>query len=362
KIFIESKNGQWILETRASLSCNSWDYKINLISPEKKETGFHCPEVFDQDTKNGFYPFFISNITSYFQSKSHPDLLVIANPNTSFNKQYTGDHGGPTLEETIVPVLTRNAEISPPSSVITTRKILSFLNLKSKFSKFSIITEGLPSISAFMPVTYISTQPNQQKKTTLNQIEVGTPLSSFIVKNESERVTTSWQPGLEIEWSQKWTNFFNSSLKYQLQYINFLSDNSNLKYQSSYFLHGLAFGLGYRYGEKENLYLLGILKENYFLENPQELRKLWTPELALETKMRLYSFGLGDINLKGALGFLFSTGLREMMGIGIEAPIQTTDTMGVYFRFQHFNQNINQSHQSTFMYELVFTYGLSFLN
>lgn len=71
-----------------------------------------CPSALSVDHDPLGYPFFTSNLAHYFAAKNSPDLVAIPDSETSFKKESTGFHGGPTADETIVPVLLRNSEMS----------------------------------------------------------------------------------------------------------------------------------------------------------------------------------------------------------------------------------------------------------
>ncbi len=57
------------------------------------------------------YPYFDKNIESYFRSAYAADAVVIPNAETFFSNHGRGFHGGPTENETITPLLIRNALI-----------------------------------------------------------------------------------------------------------------------------------------------------------------------------------------------------------------------------------------------------------
>jgi hypothetical protein len=68
-----------------------------------------CPEALDPISQNLLFPYFIQNMTYYFQAEKHPDMVVIPAANAAFSKAEVGYHGGPTAEEVYVPLLLRNA-------------------------------------------------------------------------------------------------------------------------------------------------------------------------------------------------------------------------------------------------------------
>ncbi len=80
------------------------------ISIQKSE--WICPSALSAEADPFKHPFFISNLAHYFAAKTSPDLVVIPDSETAFSKDYVGLHGGPTAEETMVPVLMRNSTMS----------------------------------------------------------------------------------------------------------------------------------------------------------------------------------------------------------------------------------------------------------
>ena len=71
-----------------------------------------CPSALSADHDPFGHPYFVSNLAHYFAAKQSPDLAVIPDFETAFSKDSVGFHGGPSNEETIVPVLLRNSTMS----------------------------------------------------------------------------------------------------------------------------------------------------------------------------------------------------------------------------------------------------------
>jgi hypothetical protein len=86
-----------------------------------------CPGQLELVYKKLFYPFFIENLAYYFQASKHPDLIVIPEPGVAFHESEMGFHGGPTADETIVPLLMRNATLPDPSQIPANWELLRFL-------------------------------------------------------------------------------------------------------------------------------------------------------------------------------------------------------------------------------------------
>jgi hypothetical protein len=70
-----------------------------------------CPSDLPPNLRNSFHPFLVENLAYYFQAEKHPDMLILPDRHTSFTKEEQASHGGPTEEETVVPLLVRNAYI-----------------------------------------------------------------------------------------------------------------------------------------------------------------------------------------------------------------------------------------------------------
>ncbi len=71
-----------------------------------------CPENLDSHLNYLYHPYFIANLSHYFQTESHPDALIIPRPGVSFQKGTLGQHGGPTSGEIFVPLLIHNGTLS----------------------------------------------------------------------------------------------------------------------------------------------------------------------------------------------------------------------------------------------------------
>lgn len=71
---------------------------------------FRCPDELNPVIQP--YPFLVSGLSRYLNAPNHPDAVVIAKPDTSFTKDHKGNHGGPTADEMLVPILLRNAAIA----------------------------------------------------------------------------------------------------------------------------------------------------------------------------------------------------------------------------------------------------------
>jgi predicted AlkP superfamily pyrophosphatase or phosphodiesterase len=89
---------------------------------------FVCPNELEMNLRQPlFYPFFLENLAYFFQAEKHPDFVVIPNADAVFAKGQGGYHGGPTINEVIVPLMMRNATLADPKSIPAIWEILNFL-------------------------------------------------------------------------------------------------------------------------------------------------------------------------------------------------------------------------------------------
>ncbi|RYZ98659.1 MAG: hypothetical protein EOP11_20355, partial [Proteobacteria bacterium] len=110
-LFLNSDNRQ--LQFRyGPASCPEESYSLAQVNGANVSP-YQCPSAFDALVPP--YPYFVANVATYLHAKYHPDALVIAKPRYSFmgvSKGMRGAHGGPTADEVLVPLLTRNATVS----------------------------------------------------------------------------------------------------------------------------------------------------------------------------------------------------------------------------------------------------------
>ncbi len=106
-------------EPNGNCSPNFFFVSIGGSQPE-------CTNQLPTNLNQLFYPYFIQNAVSYLQAEKAPDILVVPEKNVAFLPQKGGMHGGPTLDETLVPLLLRNLK-TPPDSVPAGWQLLSFV-------------------------------------------------------------------------------------------------------------------------------------------------------------------------------------------------------------------------------------------
>lgn len=78
-------------------------------------------------TSKQSYPYFQQNLSYYFKSAGHPDAVVIPKSGVSFLNTNLGQHGGPTREEVLVPLLMHNVELKNSQEIPALHELLNFL-------------------------------------------------------------------------------------------------------------------------------------------------------------------------------------------------------------------------------------------
>jgi predicted AlkP superfamily pyrophosphatase or phosphodiesterase len=104
--------------------CPDSDFTISIgddTLPKK------CPSKIPYTENQIFYPYFAADISKYFQSPGHPDIVIIPKPGISFNQTERGQHGGPTPEEIFVPLLLHNGQLPASSEIIPLSDVLKFM-------------------------------------------------------------------------------------------------------------------------------------------------------------------------------------------------------------------------------------------
>jgi hypothetical protein len=86
--------------------------------------GYRCPSDFDDPRSKR--PFLMADLARFLTAPGHPDALVLAEPDVSFDSKMKGSHGGPTAEEMLVPILLRNVRLGN-GGITRTSDLLKFL-------------------------------------------------------------------------------------------------------------------------------------------------------------------------------------------------------------------------------------------
>jgi hypothetical protein len=100
--------------------CDGASLSLALLPPGANALpagSFRCPSDFDE--LRSANPFLVDGIARYLTAPNHPDALILAETSVSFSPGMAGNHGGASAEESLVPVLLRNAELRGGAPVRT---------------------------------------------------------------------------------------------------------------------------------------------------------------------------------------------------------------------------------------------------
>ncbi len=101
---------------------------VNKVTT-RGQSGFHCPEIYDELSDTDSYTFVVSSLLEYFRAEKSPDLVLVPDDDADFSGAYRGNHGGLTSEEVLVPMLARHARLG--------RKVFPVHRLLHKLEIFS---------------------------------------------------------------------------------------------------------------------------------------------------------------------------------------------------------------------------------
>jgi hypothetical protein len=99
---------------------------LNIQTPNQS-ISISYSEVFEEKNQKLIYPFLVGNLGHYFNHQEHPDAILIPQPGVALQSLYLGQHGGPTEQEVLVPLLLHNAKLSESTSVPALWELLNFL-------------------------------------------------------------------------------------------------------------------------------------------------------------------------------------------------------------------------------------------
>ena len=124
--------GKETIFTYSSAHCQESEFAILVqeIRPRslsEVNSAALCPENLDSRRNNLYHPYFIANLSHYFQTEAHPDAVIIPRPGISFQKGTLGQHGGPTADEIFVPLLIHNGSLIDLRRNPPLWKLLQFL-------------------------------------------------------------------------------------------------------------------------------------------------------------------------------------------------------------------------------------------
>jgi len=100
---------------------------VQPMGPVLASSQWQCPDQLNEATNTTYYPYFISDISHYFQTAETPDAVIITKPGVSFLPALKGQHGGPTPQELFVPLLMHGATLPEGSAVPALKDLLKFI-------------------------------------------------------------------------------------------------------------------------------------------------------------------------------------------------------------------------------------------
>lgn len=123
KVLVSYNNAIIELHYSKSNDCPKSSFKVSFDNPKSKA---YCPAELNNLSYKGFPSYLVADLSHYFYAKNHPDALIIAKSGVAF-RNGAGQHGGPTQEEMLVPLLMKNAVIASPQTLPSLSEILNFL-------------------------------------------------------------------------------------------------------------------------------------------------------------------------------------------------------------------------------------------
>ena len=131
KVFVQSHSQEVMMAYGPSI-CKESNFSVAVFELENHllraaGTPLSCPENMDGKWTRLYYPYFLSNLSRYFQSPGHPDALIIPKPGVAFKNLSRGQHGGPTLQEAFVPLLIHNGKLDESANIPALWDLLKFM-------------------------------------------------------------------------------------------------------------------------------------------------------------------------------------------------------------------------------------------
>ena len=114
-IEILRRNGQ---QARISLteaaSCNgkAAHFEWLAATPSLETQAFSCLNQFDLATGPEDDSFIVPALVDYFSNPASPDMVFVPDDHSDFASGYAGNHGGFSREEMLVPVLTKDVDLT----------------------------------------------------------------------------------------------------------------------------------------------------------------------------------------------------------------------------------------------------------
>ncbi len=256
-------------------------------------------------------------IENYFKSPMRPDAVVIAAKGVSFSREGLGQHGGLSPSELEVPILLRGAKFAQaerPSAYAAINALVS-----------------LPANAA--PTSTISTQEDLGVAQAL-QVSAPTTQSWFSYETAGQPSTQNspLSPGFSLDWKQFWDDKISTNLGYGLRFYSFQDETAPSH------AHEFRAGAAVRFSSTQTISLIGA-----YSEVVQRTKTTWVPRVDFGTRKRLWSLGIGDLVIEGALGALvptddYSLGFQQVAGAALEAPVGMTHVFRLGISTRHFSQ------------------------
>lgn len=304
---------------------------------------FYCNnelEAGDSRAASFYYPYFASAVASYFHSPYHPDAIVLATQGVTFARGNLGDHGGPTPDETLVPVLIRNAQLNSTTPTMPTYKLLNF------------VADIAPPSPAYAPTK------SEVRELTGNLLEITVPFRSWNIQADalgtknSFGLTSATSPGLGFEYHQYWSRLLSTSMDFDFDFSG-LQTTGSITSPELQLTNGLGISGWYHFGDSTKLIARVGARERYFAlidstNGNNKWDKYWIPEFGFKTQTKLISLGIGDIWFLGGLNILagrnsdnlfITPGLSQDLGFFFARNTGVADVMGARLNLEHLTQN-----------------------
>ncbi len=123
RIAIQSATQNVNIDYANSTACSESSFALR-VTPTSSPV---CPDQLDPTTRGLFYPYLIPDLAYFFKGPYSPDAIVVAKSGMAFNKLYQGNHGGPTEQETFVPLFLHGATVPALDHIPTLWELLRFM-------------------------------------------------------------------------------------------------------------------------------------------------------------------------------------------------------------------------------------------
>ncbi|OFZ22732.1 MAG: hypothetical protein A2X94_03535 [Bdellovibrionales bacterium GWB1_55_8] len=331
-------------------SCASSNYEIyafDLLNAKAITGNFVCPETLEYDNRGKMERIIASQLAAYFHAKGAPEAVIFAAAGVSFVKDGAGQHGGLSVREMEVPLLIRNARyVTHRGSALPLRRVLSDItSVSGKGAGFSpaVIQEGSPTA---IPVR--------------RQLAFGTPSGMDWLRaeidpsSEVKRWDSSVEPGISVEYLEKWSRNWGWLGQYQLSFAQFRAKNASLASDTAsstqrFTQHRFGFGPLYRFHDGLGFHVL-LGAGQHFFAVPGEAQAAWVlsrrfiPQLSIGSPFRLLTLPIGDLQGLAEFTALFPqgseaiasrTGYRESLMVSFDQSVRTWDVLSWFAGIEH---------------------------